>query len=1102
MADSGAEDELGDVPDLMNDGDSSADASGAAGHPGSPSLRRVASLADAASESDHSASYGGNVHIQQPAAVGPGLSEAHAATWIRAEEQLQAARRAGGGAGPSGHGGGGGVPNGNEDAAVDLFGNDMQFNEDGTPVTPPYPGYNSGILNVQGDSQPPLLPAGQVWVKVTDALIAHMKPARAVRILIPAALFKRDASHFSQWSMPSGNGSARAFSTAALTSMLFAGTAQGIPCGDHAERKREDMRSQAQAQGVQAGGGQGRKEKPQDLLEVDRYVYIPGTNTEDEWPMWHMGYEEIQNESETDVTFIGVWLWTYDPTHSTSHLISQVMKTNAALLKSQSAGRQDPTLRHKGFASEMERRKKAGFSLKDLNGNFENTVGMQYCRITKMESYFKILKQHAGASVLNKDGAMFVDNFVEHMDNPAGRRKLSGDKEHGFGSFYPASVEFACNAKRAQGLSFGATNLDGTPGDIHPKYLNPDSYWRGDFFRLPEGTSDMWICGSVDRRTIFEMTLPRPLQNQVLPGDDLMYLFMERELVWKAQAVALAPSPAEDETAQEIAAAQIANGGPPHADLAAAQAQYQQAQVGGEAPFDDEEVVDVPPPAATVEEDEAEPMEQERPRVTPHDYARFRSCITQVDEQQRIDDEEIRGMFRSYDNMEGISDQDLSSSGNVFSAGEKDGSFRIRTEKMTDRIAIESTRAWSKIVNPWHVEETRKIENRRSELEEKHGIADDDPRWAEIDKDEQAIELRFANCKKDLGEYHLRCLFACFHSAHDRTTLPEGFKSMVHALESHIKANGDCASMAFPPSGDGMQITGSDRQVFHELMEWLGGIFTRDALIEGRDRFLMDELYLQSFEMYADTTFVLIICSERGKGKSVRAFRLGKLLPEGFVSWSAAASKRAGMNGNMSPNNGCMIIFDEMTSDLTPAEVDERMEFWKQVLTMRSYTIERTVKCQKSEGNETLVTCEFVTDHSTCFAIMTNHGPAFTPGDREPTAGKFAMINRTLAFFARTETDKASPDSAFQQNMESPQVAARINTFRLFTSIVAFCKLAMRKCPWLQPDLGFANLVWNQGDKMLQNEYQMPVPEPRRMSRRAENCQTESLMEAVARVYM
>ena len=135
--------------------------------------------------------------------------------------------------------------------------------------------------------------------------------------------------------------------------------------------------------------------------------------------------------------------------------------------------------------------------------------------------------------------------------------------------------------------------------------------------------------------------------------------------------------------------------------------------------------------------------------------------------------------------------------------------------------------------------------------------------------------------------------------------------------------------MAFPPNRKGKQITASDRQVWHELQEWLGMIFTKDALIAGRDRFIIDEMYLQSFEMYAEQRFVLIICSDRGKGKSIRAERLAKLLPSGFTSTQAASSARAGMNGNMSPNNGTMIIFDEMTKDLTPHEVDERVEYWK-----------------------------------------------------------------------------------------------------------------------------------------------------------------------------
>lgn len=49
--------------------------------------------------------------------------------------------------------------------------------------------------------------------------------------------------------------------------------------------------------------------------------------------------------------------------------------------------------------------------------------------------------------------------------------------------------------------------------------------------------------------------------------------------------------------------------------------------------------------------------------------------------------------------------------------------------------------------------------------------------------------------------------------------------------------------------------------------------------------------------MYSETTFVLIICSERGKGKSLRATRLMKMLPPKTTKWNAASSARAGMNG-------------------------------------------------------------------------------------------------------------------------------------------------------------------------------------------------------------
>lgn len=287
-------------------------------------------------------------------------------------------------------------------------------------------------------------------------------------------------------------------------------------------------------------------------------------------------------------------------------------------------------------------------------------------------------------------------------------------------------------------------------------------------------------------------------------------------------------------------------------------------------------------------------------------------------------------------------------------------------------------------------------------------------------------------------------------------------------------------------------------------------------------------MYLQSFDVYAEHRFVLIICSERGKGKSVRAERLAKMLPKGFTATQAASSARAGMNGNMSPNNGTMILFDEMTKDLTPHEVDERIEFWKrtptdglahktsmsfdtprfsrptptEILTNGEYTIERTCRAQKSDGTDSYITCEIVTDHSVAYLICTNLGQCFTTGEREPTSGKFAMINRTISLFARTEAKDPSTNTQFERNFQSPSIMERVKDFRLFTCLVAFCKLAMRKCAWLHPDLGLARKTWEEGDRILSDEYGMPRPEPRRAQRRSEVCQTQAIMEAVARVFL
>ena len=184
-----------------------------------------------------------------------------------------------------------------------------------------------------------------------------------------------------------------------------------------------------------------------------------------------------------------------------------------------------------------------------------------------------------------------------------------------------------------------------------------------------------------------------------------------------------------------------------------------------------------------------------------------------------------------------------------------------------------------------------------------------------------------------------------------------------------------------------------------------------------------------------------------------------------------------------------------MISDLVCAEPTERMEYFKTLAGKREYVNERTRAVKNSDGTDSLQTFKIVTDHKECYLICCNMGQCFTIGNEEPSSGKEAMIQRTVCLMARKEADDPSSAAAFKANLKKPQVAANIRDFRLFTSLVGYARLAMMGLDWLQPDLAVANLVFKAGDKMLQEEYGMPRPEPRRLVKRTEDLKTVRVSE-------
>lgn len=263
-------------------------------------------------------SYGG-LNIRAP---GMGIDRARTMLTIQQRNTRQASQ-----AGPSGHGGPGRGPIDDDARSVasELWmpgardGHRGQPDEDDRSVGSrpnadmTYDGFDESIFKVDDAAVPLLRSQGELWTPITRNLGPHeMRPKRAMRVPIISDFFRRDADFFKQWQLPKGHES-RARATASLVSMLFAGTAMGLPSGDHEERKRmatqEAELETLESQGGGGQGGTGKKKDPPPLKHVHRYTYVPGDEA-DSHPMFQIGLEELYNDrDQTEVLALAVWLF-------------------------------------------------------------------------------------------------------------------------------------------------------------------------------------------------------------------------------------------------------------------------------------------------------------------------------------------------------------------------------------------------------------------------------------------------------------------------------------------------------------------------------------------------------------------------------------------------------------------------------------------------------------------------------------------------------------------------------------------------------------------------------------------------------------------------
>jgi len=132
----------------------------------------------------------------------------------------------------------------------------------------------------------------------------------------------------------------------------------------------------------------------------------------------------------------------------------------------------------------------------------------------------------------------------------------------------------------------------------------------------------------------------------------------------------------------------------------------------------------------------------------------------------------------------------------------------------------------------------------------------------------------------------------------------------------------------------------------------------------------------------------------------------------------------------------------------------------------------------------------------------TNYGMAFTK-DGSPGDTKFAMIDRSIAHLVRSIGKNAHTDAEFQAHMAKPEQQKSLMRFRLMVSLVGAVKLAIKGVPAFQPNLAYANRVWDYLDKqVLVGEYNLPNRQPRKCLKREENLRTMTVMSAVCNVFM
>ena len=638
--------------------------------------------------------------------------------------------------------------------------------------------------------------------------------------------------------------------------------------GAHEELQRANGEDNTNEEDQQ--GGQQDSDKVKKPARVHRYSWMHPDDNNLTVPMFIIAYEELYNADLTEVTCIRVWKFIFDSSHSDSELCRKLMDENRDTFANSGVAHAPNRSRRKQLVAEQKENRRQMGGLRGAH-SLEYFSGMQYAGIINEQIWFERLLSYSGKGVHN-DGRPFFDE----SKLPKGVNNKRVRRDPTYGGTHPFSPEYVFNAKRDMAFRAGTVSLeDNKPLDIHPDFLNVNNYWtsRGSFVMpdVHKKNEGFFFMTSPFICNIFDVSLPRRIYGSAYAGPHLLGLFKER-----------------------------------FPDVIQA--------AGGT-----------------------------KDAIT---YC-FNNMMSQKDQAILDMERQMAETVITYDSIE-ATDGDRKG---LRHYGEVDASnsYIIEPRQSLKAIAQDTRRVYSELIQPWlksrdelrtskHLEIVMATE--ADDNESDHAPPHDGTESMDCDYygtameelraiDEETTKKHF-EVTRDLVRLHLNRMEDAFRSKVEREAIPPGYLAMFDGLQKELLSMpNNTASVAFAHN---RSLQFDDISSFAHIFGWIGAFFEQDCFIEGRDRRILDELFLHLFEQYGDVTFLLLLCGTKGNGKSLRTERAMWVFPENWVTSGGSSSARAGMNGTSDSVNGKNVIYDEMIDELCDADGSDRLEYWKQIV--------------------------------------------------------------------------------------------------------------------------------------------------------------------------